>query len=194
MARAILLSVIALGMVTGWSLRGSQSDVDAGTAVRLDIAGLVTEADIAFEGRVRSATVVRTPAGRIETEYDLDVERSFLGEPVAEQHVRLPGGVLPDGYGLILPGMPTLREGEDVILFLSEAGATGVRVPVGLSQGKFRVLTSWNGKRSLSRQHGSLTTIDPETGATRDASGAEVFDYADVIAEIHAAVATKESK
>lgn len=194
MRRVILLCGLAIGLVAGWFPRGSQSDVDAGTAVCLDIDGLVDEAEFVFEGYTRSATVVESSPRRIETELVIDVDRWFVGEGPSRITVRVPGGVLPDGSGLMLPGMPRIRQGEDVLLFLSEAGDTGVRVPVGLSQGKFRVETRLDGLRALSRRHGSLTTIDPSTGSTEDAGGAEVFDYAETIAKIYAAAERKETR
>ena len=55
--------------------------------------------------------------------------------------------VLEDGSGMILAGMPRIAAGEETLLFLSAEGATGVRMPVGLSQGKFRVIQTEDGGR-----------------------------------------------
>lgn len=192
MGRVFLLLGLALGLSAGLLPRGLEQDVDAGTAVRLEsIQGLVDEAHLVLEGYVRSARPLIGPAGLIETEYSLDVDRTFLGQDLPQRVLRLPGGVLENGNGLLLPGMPSIVEGEDVLLFLSDTGATGVRMPVGLSQGKFRVEASLDGTRRLSRRHGALTLVDPASGVLHDAGGANVFDYAETIAEIHAAVATK---
>ncbi|MFT7669575.1 MAG: hypothetical protein ACI8X5_002280 [Planctomycetota bacterium] len=194
MGRAILLSSLVLGLTALLLPRGDNSDVDAGTAVRLDIDELVNEADQVFEGYVRESKAVRTAEGRIETEYTIEVDRVFFGDVPGNYSVRIPGGILEDGYGLILPGLPEVLAGEEVILFLSEAGGSGVRMPVGLSQGKFRVETDLSGQRHLTRRHGSLTTIDPQTGQTFDAGGSQVFDYAGTVAEIAAAASLKESR
>jgi hypothetical protein len=192
MGRVFLLLGLALGLAAGLLPRGIEQDVDAGTAVRLEsIQELVDEAHLVLEGYVRQVRPLVGPGGLIETEYTLDVDRTFLGEERAERVLRLPGGVLENGNGLLLPGMPTLVAGEEVLLFLSDTGSTGVRMPVGLSQGKFRVETSLDGTRRLSRRHGALTFVDPMTGATSDAGAAAVFDYAEVMAEIHAAVAAR---
>lgn len=187
MRRLLLLGLAALGLQTVVPHRESDSAVSAGTAVRLELVDLVDAADLVLEARVREARVVEPAPGRIETEYWLDVERTFWGEPVTERLVRLPGGVLPDGRGLVLPGMPSLNSGEDVLLFLSERGHTGVRVPVGLSQGKLEVVTSLSGQRELRREHGSLTTVDASTGVVRDAGTLQILDYAETLAEVHAA-------
>jgi len=193
MGRAYLLLSLALGLLAVLSPRGSEPGVGAGTAVRLEtVSDLVDEAHLVFEAHTRSTRTVIGATGRIETEYTFDVDRTFLGEETSERVVRIPGGVLPNGNGLLLPGLPQIVAGEDVLLFLSEAGSSGVRMPVGLSQGKFRVETSLDGSRRLSRRHGALTVVDPRSGVVHDGGGEAVFDYAEVIAEVHAAVSRKQ--
>jgi hypothetical protein len=192
MGRFFLLLGLALGLAAGLLPQGPRQDVDAGTAVRLETtAELVAQAELVFEGHVRSVRSLLGPGGLIETECTFEVERTFLGEDLGERVVRLPGGVLESGRGLLIPGLPTIVAGEDVLLFLTGPGASGLRMPVGLSQGKFRVETRLDGSRRLSRRHGALTVIDPATGSIEDAGGSAVFDYAELIAEVHAAVASK---
>jgi hypothetical protein len=191
MRRTSLLLGSVLGLCAALFPRSSPSGVDAGTAVRLGISELVQNADLVFEGRVRTTRVLVAINGLIETEYLLDVSRTFEGVDRPTRIVRLPGGVLPNGDGLILPGMPRVVEGEDVLLFLTGSSGSGVRMPVGLAQGKFRVETSLAGEKSLSRRQGALTVVDPTTGILNEQVGSEVFDYAEVVAEIHAAVATE---
>jgi len=88
--------------------------VDAGTAIRLDIPELVERADLAFEGRVLERTSQVGPTGLIESDYTIAVLRTFVGTPQSTRVVRLPGGVLADGEGLVLPGMPVIEVGEDL--------------------------------------------------------------------------------
>jgi hypothetical protein len=107
--------------------------------------------------------------------------------------VRLPGGILPDGTGLVLPGMPRLAEGEEVVLFLSETSSAGLRVPVGLAQGKFRVVRDARGARTLERDGADLTLLDRASGATSRMHLAAVFDYAAAAAEIEAAVVRRRT-
>jgi len=187
MRRTILALVLVFGVIAGRSHLDSESEVGAGTTLRLDIPELVAEADLVFEGRVLEARTYLEDSGRIETEYTFLVDRTMWGEDQVERSVVLPGGVLEDGRGLVISGMPSVRAGEDVLVFLSEAGDTGVRMPVGLSQGKFRVETSLQGGRALTRYNGSLSLLDPATGSLHPAGAQERFDYANVIAEIYAA-------
>lgn len=187
MRRVLLLVGSLLGLCALLSPRTAPTEVDAGTAIRLDIPGLVQRAELVIEGRVLSQAVHLGAGGLIDTEFEIDVMRTFVGEDLRTRSIRLPGGVLPNGNGLMLPGMPVLSTGEDVLLFLTLPSSSGVRLPVGLSQGKFRVETNLAGQKQVSRSHGALTVLDPNSGALHESIGAELFDYAEVIAEIHAA-------
>ncbi len=165
-------------------------EVDAGTAVRLDLDELVDSAALVVEGRVVERRAVEGPGGRIETELRLAADRHFVGEEVAERVVRVPGGVLPDGRGLVIPGMPSVATGEEVILFLTEEGATGARMPVGLAQGKLRVVTDLSGARVLVREPAGLTTVAPGMPHLH-ADYWEVMGYAETVAQLRAAADRK---
>ena len=183
-----LALLVPLALAAGWVADRSWSRraLEAGTALRVDLEGLVDRAELVLEGRVKSA-VSRPAPGRIETEYVIELERTFLGEERPTRTFVMPGGVLPDGTGMILPGVPSLRVGEDAILFLSRASTSGMRVPIGLSQGHFRVETPIHGGRFILREHGDLGLLDPESGALHEARGSERYEYAKLIAKIHAA-------
>lgn len=177
----------AFGLAAVVPHRSTTTGVEAGTAVRLDIDELVDGADLVFEGRVSATRSLESAPGRIETEYTIDVDRTFWGAELGQRTFRLPGGVLPDGSGLVLPGMPTISTGEDTLMFLSAEGSSGVRMPVGLAQGKLSVVTSLGGARVFTRQQGQLSMADPASGAVQHAGAAEQLDYAETIAEIRAA-------
>jgi hypothetical protein len=168
----------------------------AGTAVRLDVTGLVDRAGLVVEARVVSAQPMQTQGGkRIETEFVLDVKRTFLGETEALQAIRLPGGVLPKsqgGRGLVIPGMPSLAEGEDVVLFLTVPSSKGVRMPVGLAQGKYRVVRDAQGKRFATQSLDALTLVDA-SGSPVNASPA-TLELDALAAEIEAAVAARRAR
>jgi len=182
------LAVLAVGSLLALPRGAREGAVDAGTAIRLTVPELVECADLVLEGRVLPREVEQPSPRRIETRLTLAVDRTFWGEDRAERVVRLPGGVLEDESGLVIPGMPAFAVGEEVLLFLSEEGSTGVRVPVGLSQGKLRVETALDGRRWLSRSQGDLSVLDPRTGHVRCAGAGERLDYAGTIAEVWAAV------
>lgn len=79
---------------------------------------------------------------------------------------------------LKIPGLPTYAVGEEVLLFLHPNSQYGFTSPVGLHQGKWRVLESSPGKKMLQRSFGGSVTFK---GAAGRSYGAEqrrgLFDY-----------------
>ncbi len=161
---------------------------EAGTTVRMDVPQMVERSDLILEGRVLSARALEAQ-GRVETEYLIAVERTFAGEDVAFRTVRFPGGVLEDGSGTILAGMPRIQTGEDVLLFLSQRAPRGIRMPVGLSQGKFRLQTLKDGTKRLIQRGEDMTLADPATGKLSHSPSLRVRDYAEVVAQIQTTLA-----
>jgi hypothetical protein len=187
-------ALLVLAAVLFLDRPGSSADVEAGTALRMDIPGLVEYTELILEGRVLSTHSLRGADGRIETEYLLSVERTFEGEDLGYRAIRLPGGVLEDGSGMILAGMPWIEAGEDLLLFLTEEAASGIRMPVGLAQGQFQVMTDHSGNKSLLRDDDGVGFVHPGTGEMSESDGVTVRDYAAVVAEIEAALAGKRSR
>lgn len=161
-----------------------------GTAIRLGVSELLGRSDLCLEGRVTAARAILEPGKRIDTEYTISVERTFWGEPQASRTIRLPGGVLPDGRGMVIPGLPALSTGDGVVLFLSKPDALGMRMPIGLAQGTMRVATDRFGKKRVVRDSSGLAIAGPD-GRTRAADEAAALEYAAVVAEIDAAVAAR---
>lgn len=168
--------------------------VRAGTAIELDVPAMVERADLVIEGRVQSATPRASVDGRIETEYLLSVDHTYWGEDAGTRSITIPGGVLPDGRGMLVPGMPRLVPGEDVLLLLSRPGATGVRVPVGLAQGKFRLVPGPDGTRLAVRVQGRLSLVRTSSASVRHADSVAVMAYADLVAELESAAALKRAR
>jgi hypothetical protein len=191
--RRIFLSGLAAFSLSVPCLR-SATPVEAGTAVRYDVAGLVRQADLVVEGRVVAQRVVQQPNGRIETESTLAVARTFSGEHVATRAIRLPGGVLSDGRGMIVPGVPSLALGEEALLFLSCPNADGMRMPVGLAQGRFRIVVDPAGARRLVRDQRDLVLVDANGRALAEPPASATFDYATVVREIESAVLVERAR
>lgn len=171
-------------------------DVRAGTAVRLDVAGLVDRAELVVEARVISSRPLVAAGGRrIETEYELDVKRTFLGDALSARSFRLPGGVLPasqGGRGLVIAGMPSLVEGEDVVLFLTVPSSSGMRMPVGLAQGKYRIVRDSAGRRIATQSLSSLSLVDEHGAST--AVIPDAIELETLAAEIRAAVDARRAR
>jgi hypothetical protein len=185
---SIVLPIVALASL--FRLERSQ----AGTAIRLDIGGLVDRADLVLEGCVTAEHAVIGPASRIDTEFTIAVEHTYLGDPLATRVIRWPGGVLPDGRGMALPGMPRLSVGSRAILFLTAADSVGMRMPVGLAQGELSIAIDAIGGKHVVRDQSDLSLVDPRTGSVAHADAKCVLDYAGTIAEIEARVAAKRAR
>lgn len=170
-------------------LRSSSGDVAAGTAIKMDVGELAERADLVIEARVLGMHALEEADGRIETEFQLEVRRTFIGQDVVYRAIRLPGGILPDGRGMLLAGMPSLEVGETAILFLTEPTESGMRMPIGLAQGKMRVVESAFGDKLVITDRNGLELANPVTGQISEPDGALVLPYAQVLAQIEAACA-----
>lgn len=170
------------------------SPVDAGTALRLDVDGLVDHSALIVEARVLAANAVEPAGGVLSTELLLEVRRTFKGDDLTYRTVRLPGGVRADGSGLLIPGMPRLAAGEDVLLFLgpeAPAARGAFRMPTGLAQGKLALRTLADGRRELI---GDLTGLRLAGEDGRAVEGRQVVrDYAWCVARIEAALARERA-
>jgi hypothetical protein len=166
-------------------------EIEAGTAVRLDVSGLARNAELIVEGRVLSARSVEAD-GLLQTEYLLEVARTFAGPDEPYRAFRLPGGLRADGSGLLIPGMPRIGAGEEVLLFLTGESRNGMRMPVGLAQGKFSLVTLPDGTKRLARETtAALVAPGQEPG---EPGARTVMDYAEVVAEIQAALNRKNAR
>jgi len=189
--RRIFLAACAASLVASCpAFHFASHGVEASTVLRLDVEDLVARCDVGLEGRVASKQVRVDAQGRIETEYVVRVERTFWGAPLVERTIRLPGGVLPDGRGLVIPGMPSLAEGEVALLFLSAENARGARMPIGLAQGRLRVVTNAVGEKSVQRDAGVLDLVEAN-GAPSVSSPKSALAYDGTIARIDAARAAR---
>ncbi len=163
------------------------STVEAGTAVRLELEELARRAALIVEGRVIATRAFRDTRGEVRTEVTLSVDETFAGEPFGTRRFELPGGVLADGSGTLIAGMPSVSLGEDALYFLTGESASGLRMPVGLAQGKFRLVRDEQGRLGLLRDAAELTLLDPRTGAGAPAPLPVVLDHALVVTRIRAA-------
>jgi hypothetical protein len=112
--------------------------IAASVVVPATLDELTSEADLVVHGRVVRVEPRQAPeTRRVERVVSLDVLRSLKGSAAATTFVVLPGGTY-GRYRTIVPGVPDLQAGEEVVLFLRTSSA-GVPQLVGLSQGLLRV-------------------------------------------------------
>jgi hypothetical protein len=184
--RFALVAAALLVLDAGLAFTLAPPALEAGTALRLDVPNLARNAELVVEARVLSARAIETPetGGLLQTEHVLEVARTFAGAHEPYRVVRLPGGVREDQSGLLIPGMPWLQEGAEVLLFLSGESRNGMRMPIGLGQGALGIVRLAGGQKRLTRDLGSVELVG--SGAGRRRSAADLLDYAAVVAEIEA--------
>lgn len=159
-------------------------ETGAGTAERLDLPALVERSELVLEGRVLSTRALETD-GLLLTEALLEVAHTFKGPDEPHRTLRLPGGLRTDGSGLLVPGVPRLVAGEELLLFLGPEGRAGMRMPTGLAQGRFQLRSGADGVRHLVCDTSALALL----AAGQAGPGARaVLDYAEVVAAIEAAL------
>lgn len=185
----VVAACVAIGLVLCWP---APAPADAGSALRMNLEELVEGSALVVEARVQAAHPGRDARGLIYTDYDLDVERTFYGADAPTRTVRLPGGMLPSGRGMMFPGLPELAVGEDVLLLLSRASRDDLRMPVGLAQGKFRLVTNAEGDRYAVRAPSSAALIDARGQVGH--GGLDIMTYADLSARVQAAVNGKRAR
>ena len=137
------------------------------TVEELDLVTLVERADLILSGRVLATRGVERSSGRIGTRVELAVAHTWLGRRATRRAVTVVGGQLQDGRALIVPGAPSFAVGERVVLFLSPAAPDGLRTPIGLGQGKYRLGSDDEGRRTVARDLSGLTLVDPANGRSR---------------------------
>jgi hypothetical protein len=167
---------------------GDPVATDASTVLRMDLDAQVDASALVVEGTVLSVQPLRGLGGHVVTDYEIAVDRTFLGEDLPIRTIRMPGGSHPSGIVTMVPGVPTLSVGEDVLLLLTETGTNELRLPVGLSQGKYRLESSPGRPRRAVRDHGEVLWVEANGDVHRGA-GSEAVSYADLSARLQASIA-----
>lgn len=144
---------------------GAAVPARATTVLRLPVEEMTRRADLVVRAEVRSVTVRLDDAGArpLSTIVDLRVTRVLKGQAAGPTlRLDLVGGATKTA-SVSIPGMPSFRAGDDVVLFL-EKTSRGY-IPAGLSQGKFLVRRAASGVVRAERETVNLSRV------TRDVSG-----------------------
>ena len=112
----------------------------ATTAVSLSLGDLVKDADLIAKGRVvDSSTYYNKNQHMVYTRLKFQVDTAYKGTVKGPVTITLPGGAWK-GVVQVVMGVPTLKIGEQAIVFLkSSTGKWGV---IGLGQGAFMIDTA----------------------------------------------------
>jgi hypothetical protein len=132
----------------------------AAIVLHYDLDALASQADEVVHGRVVTQTSYWDDQV-ILTEVTLEVLLCLKGERAAGDTVVVvqQGGVVGD-LAMLVPGMPTFVQGEEVVLFLEDASVAQVSLVLGMAQGKFVVEADpESGERWVRRELTGLSRV-----------------------------------
>ena len=134
----------------GWLTRGgwvvllaiaalSPNPVPGATLQPQSLQALIRDADLIVRGRVEAIKPTPRTGGALSTIVVISVREQWKGPRLSTLRVAQPQGTEGE-ITQAVPGLPTFRVGEDVILFVvrAERGTYGV---LGGKQGKFSIRT-----------------------------------------------------
>lgn len=118
------------------------SPLHATTVRSLSLEEIVDYADRIFVGKVTEVREGKDEYGIAVTYITFSVHQNLKGKMPAEFTIKQLGRSGPrKGRGVLrIPGMPGYRKGEELVLFLYGTSEGGFTSPVGLGQGKFKVI------------------------------------------------------
>jgi hypothetical protein len=127
--RAALSAIVALAIPV--------SSIWASQVRPINLEEMTTRAAAIFAGRCVDVAIVDD-----EMVATFQVQRAVKGIDRARVELRLPAA---DGDA-VPGGVPTFHRGDDVVLFTYGASDSRLGVPVGLGQGRFRVVSTKQGR------------------------------------------------
>jgi hypothetical protein len=135
------------------------------TQVRpLNIEEMTERATTIFAGRCLHVRVETDPKLRSDvTVATFRVDRSIKGSAGNTITVRMPWA----NVASFPAGVPSFERGDDVVLFLYGESASGMRAPVGLGQGRFRIVTDKQGHRIAINDVGNRNLMHGVSAGTR---------------------------
>jgi len=143
------LRLFHVAAITALALVGAQAAL-ATTVQKLSLQELAKKSDSIVMARVDDAVSSWDAAHKeIYTFYTLSVLQSVKGaKGTTTITLRQLGGTV-DNIASIVPGMPSFKKGEEVIVFLTQKDAAGYPWVMGLQQGKYSVTTGKNGVKMV---------------------------------------------
>ena len=127
----------------------------ATTVRQVSLPQMIRAADRIFVGKVVAVESRRDEHGLPATYVTFAVTETIKGPPGKQVTIKQIGG--RPGTLPAIPGLPTYTVGEVVLLFLHRDSQYGFTSPVGLHQGKWKVVETTPGKKFLEANlHGSF--------------------------------------
>jgi len=130
--RTGMFACIVMTVLTGWNAEGA-------IFRRMSLDSLVQCSEYVIYGRIMETRAQWDPAtATIWTRTEVLVIDGPKGQPGQSVAITEPGGIL-NGRGVLYPGTPQFKPGQEVVLFLYRAPGNRLRV-TGLLQGVYAVV------------------------------------------------------
>jgi hypothetical protein len=170
MNRAIRIATVALA---AFSLLAA-STASATSMVKMSLRDLAKKSDTIVLARVEDETARYDANKEIYSYYTLRVlepVKGARGETTIT--VRQIGGVV-DNIASIVPGTPTFRKGEEVVVFLTSKDAAGYPWVMGLQQGKYSVVADENGTKHVRNELDGLNLMGADGSKSEGRASTDV--------------------
>ena len=152
--RTVVLAIAALALFTA-------SYAVATTVQKMSLRDLAKKSDAIVLARVEDETARYDTNKEIYTYITLRVLEPVKGPKKDEVvTIRQIGGTV-DNIASIVPGTPTFRKGEEVVVFLSGKDVAGYPWVMGLQQGKYTVTADEKGEKHVRNEIDGLLTVAP---------------------------------
>lgn len=166
-ARILVPALAGFGL-----LLGGASRVRATSVERFDLKEMTQRAEVIVHGRVTSTASRVDAKGSIVTDIKLEVTELFKSKDGQDKtqvkvfEFTVYGGIV-GSRGSAISGAPSFTQGEEVLLFLSKSNDAGLRVCIGLAQGKYTIRLE-GGRKLAYRNLEGLRLVDPGTGEVQE--------------------------
>jgi len=156
MNRASRLALVAFAAL---ALVGAGT-ADATTVLKMSLKDLAKKSDAVVMARVDDMTARYDANKEIYTYITLKVLDPVKGSKKDEVlTIRQIGGTVGT-IASIVPGMPTFKKGEEVVVFLTQKDQAGYPWVMGLQQGKYSVSVDENGSKHVRNELDGTTLFD----------------------------------
>jgi hypothetical protein len=179
----------ALSWMTAAMLAAITVPAGAGMVLKMNLSQLTDRADAIFRGQVLSAEPgkIAIGGGTLPTvTYRLRVDEAFKGKFDAKENASPEVEITMLGtikaavrsgsqthLSSSLPEVPKLRVGENYVLFTTAPSKSGLRSPVGLGQGSFRIYPGANKAELAVNELNNLGLFDAGASAQRARDGSQ---------------------
>jgi len=162
--RTVVLAIAALAMITA-------SYAAATSVEKMSLRDLAKKSDAIVLARVEDETARYDTNKEIFTFITLRVLEPVKGPKKDDViTIRQLGGTVGQ-ISSIVPGTPSFRKGEEVVLFLTQKDVAGYPWVMGLQQGKYSVTADEKGQKHVRNEIDGLTLVTPGGKASEADAG-----------------------